>query len=130
MIVVDASALVLALTDGGQRGDAARRRLTVGDVHAPHLLEIEVLHVLRRFVRVSDLTSERAEVATAALRRARIRLHRHGPLLDRVWALRDNLSAYDAVYVALAESLGCPLLTADGRVSRAPGHRAIVEVIA
>lgn len=130
MIVVDASALVLALTDASPKGDAARRGLTVGDVHAPHLLEIEVLQVLRRLVRVGELASERAEAATADMRRARIQLHRHGPLLVRAWALRDNLSAYDAAYVALAETLECPLLTADARMARAPDHGATVQLIA
>lgn len=95
-------------------------------VHAPHLIDAEVAQVLRRLERAGTLPSPRALEALADFRAVRIVRHGHEPLLDRVWGLRDNLSAYDALYVALAEGLGAPLLTMDGAIARAPGHGANV----
>lgn len=130
MIVLDASAVVAALFDDGPTGAGAKARLERDVLHAPQLVEIEVVHAARRLLRTEQLAPERAEAGIRAIGRLSIRLHGHHPLLDRVWALRDNLSAYDAVYVALAETLGCTLVTTDARMARAPGHRAIVELIA
>lgn len=98
-------------------------------IHLPHLWSVEMTQVLRRLVRRGLVTSDRGRQAlhdTAELRAAR---YEHEPLLPRVWELRDNLSAYDAVYVALAEALPATLVTSDARIAAAPGHRATVHVL-
>ncbi len=97
-------------------------------LHAPHLVDVEVAQVLRRLEGAESLGSARASEAFEDLRALRLVRHSHLPLLDRVWALRSNLSAYDALYVALAESLEAPLVTLDERLARAPGHTAKVWV--
>jgi predicted nucleic acid-binding protein len=125
LIVVDASAAVLALLNDGD----ARRALTVELVAVPHLVDGEVVHALRGQVRRRAIRAEDAASALAVW--ARLGLLRFGlqGLLDRVWALRANLSAYDAGYVALAEALGCALVTADGRLARAPGAECTITVL-
>lgn len=96
---------------------------------APHLLQTEVLQVLRRRVRAGLTPLSKAEEARVSLAWMRIRYCDHRLLADRVWELRDNLSAYDASYIALAERLECGLLTADVRLANAPGHTARVTVL-
>ena len=130
MIVVDASAMIemLVQTESGGRGQGMLRQLTASR-HAPHLLDVEVAQVLRRYVRKRVLTSDRAEQAIADLAAFPIRRHGHTGLLDRVFALRANLTAYDAVYVALAEALGATLLTCDSALAGVPGLRAPVVVV-
>lgn len=96
--------------------------------HAPHLVDLEVAHTLRRLVFRDGLPQERARQALMDLVGFRLRRYPHQVLLPRVWTLRENLTAYDAAYVALAESLDATLLTRDGRIARAPGHSARVEV--
>lgn len=99
-------------------------------LHAPHLVSVEVAHALRR---LAELGSVRTTAASDALRDATdldIIRYDHEVLLPRVWELRKNLTAYDAVYVALAEALDAPLLTADRRLARSRGHRATIEVVA
>lgn len=128
MIVVDASVLAHALTDDGDLGRAARDHLA-SDVHwaAPEHLVVEVFSALRgRWLggRVSD---QRTEAALAALQEAAVDLVTVAPHLPRMWQLRD-LSGYDAAYAALAEHLGCPLVTADARLARAPGLRCEVRL--
>ena len=104
MIVVDASVLVTALGDDGDDGDRARSRLRVEDrLIAPHLVDIEVVSAWRRMTAAGDLAERRAELAILDLRALRMDRVPHGPLLERCWQLRANLTAYDAVYVALAE---------------------------
>jgi predicted nucleic acid-binding protein len=101
--------------------------LAPGEVlHAPHLLDVEVAQVLRRLEQAGPLSTERAEEALSDLRALRIVRYAHQPLLTRAWALRHNLSAYDALYVALAEGLEAPLVTTDRRLASAPGHDAKV----
>ena len=97
-------------------------------LHAPHLLDIEATQILRRFVRRGEVTPERARQAVEDLVDLPLERYSHDFLLPRVWSLRQNLTAYDAVYVALAEILGATLLTRDARISRAPGHSVRVEV--
>jgi predicted nucleic acid-binding protein len=130
LIVVDASALLelLLLTPTGL--DVAARVFAAKEtLHAPELLDLEVAQVLRRYERDGELAPERAGQALEDLVDLRIDRHPHLPLLARVWDLRDNnLTAYDAAYVALAELLDSPLLTCDARLSRAP-HLAKVEVV-
>lgn len=97
-------------------------------LHAPHLIDVEIAQTLRRFHLAGSLDAARAEMALDALVDLRLVRHGHAPLLRRVWQLRGNLSAYDAMYVALAEALGAPLLTMDRRLSSAPGHNVQVIV--
>jgi predicted nucleic acid-binding protein len=98
-------------------------------LHAPHLLDVEVAQVLRRYALAGDVDAERCRAALDDLAALPISRYPHDVLLSRVWDLRANMSAYDAVYVALAEALDAPLLTRDGRLAKAPGHRARVELV-
>lgn len=108
----------------------ARRILATPErLHAPHLLDVEVAQVLRHQVATGIVPVGRAREALQDLSDLRIRRYPHVLFLRRIWELRDNLTAYDAVYVALAEALDAPLLTCDGKLALAPGHRARVEVI-
>lgn len=130
MIVVDASVVVTALSVAGSDGERSRDRLVQGaDLHAPDLLDLEVLSVLRRRAKAGDIKEEAAGVALEALGELHLTRYPHLPLLPRVWALRRNLSPYDAAYVALAEELRCPLVTGDRRLARAPGIGCAVEVL-
>jgi predicted nucleic acid-binding protein len=125
VIVVDASAAVSALLNAGP----ARRALAGEQVHVPHLIDPEVANALRRGVAASRVEAGDAWTALGRWRRLGILRHSVFHLLERVWELRENLSAYDASYVALAESLGCALLTADVRLGGAPGLRCPVTVV-
>jgi predicted nucleic acid-binding protein len=128
LIVVDASALVDALV--GPRDAAAARLATDPALHAPHLLLLEVCQALRGLVRGGRIPEQTARRVIGRIPLLRLRLHPHALLLPRVWELRDNLTVYDATYVALAEGLGFPLLTADRRLAGAPGLRCKVELAA
>lgn len=129
MIVLDASAAIdwLLRTAAGQR---IEQRIYSGKdtLHTVHFLDVEFAQVLRRLVREGTLAPKRAEEALEDL--AALRIARYAPvqLLQRIWRLRQNLSAYDAAYVALAEKLQAPLITRDRRIAAAPGHGAAVEV--
>jgi predicted nucleic acid-binding protein len=125
VIVADASAMVAALLHEGP----ARRVLATAVIHAPHLLDVEVLSVFRRLHRAGTLAAADAERCLAAFQAMGIRRSGHGPLLARGWVLRHNLSAYDATYVSLAEALGCPLLTADRRLAAAPGPECPIQLL-
>lgn len=98
-------------------------------VHAPHLIDLEIAQALRRQVLAEIMTVERADLALDTWRRVPVRRWAHQALVRRVWALRGTLTAYDAAYVALAETLGAVLVTTDGKIARASGHRARVEVM-
>lgn len=125
MIVVDASGALSGLLNDGP----ARRALAGERLHAPHLVDSEVASGLRRRVAAQQLTADDGWTALDRWRRLGMTRYPVLALLDRVWELRDNLSAYDATYVALAEALNCALLTADIRLSRAPGTRCPVTVV-
>lgn len=127
-VVVDASAVVAALVDGGQDGHWAQTELAREDLAAPHLMPAEVANVLRRAARLGDLTSDVAALAHDDLMRLRVGLFPYEPHARRVWELRENLTAYDAWYVALSEALGVALVTLDRRVARAPGLRCEVRL--
>ena len=129
MIVVDASVLATALGDDGPDGDHARARLRGERLSAPELVDLEVTSVLRRQVHSGAADPRRAALALADLAVLPLRRAPHRPLLARCWELRDNLTVYDASYVALAEVLDVTLLTADGRLARAPGLRCHVEIL-
>jgi predicted nucleic acid-binding protein len=130
VIVFDASA-VLELLLNTEHGVLVRYRIQDGSetLHAPHLVSVEVAQVLRRYVQATSVTSDVARTALEDLGALDIERYEHEPLLGRVWELRENLTAYDALYVALAEVLACPLLTFDERLAAAPGHRAVVECL-
>lgn len=130
MIVVDASVVVAALLSASGAGARARERLHLDpDVHAPHLFDVEVAAALRRRVRLGQTDPSLATDAVADLAALPVRRWDHEPLLRRAWELRDNLTAYDAVYVVLAELLEAPLVTSDARLAGAPGLRCRVEVL-
>jgi predicted nucleic acid-binding protein len=129
VIVIDASVLSVALVDDGRAGDAYRSRLAGETLAAPELLDLEVTSVLRRRVAQDRLPLSRAVLALVDLADLSVRRSPHRPLLTRCWELRDNVTPYDAAYVALAELLECALLTADARLARAPGLRCPVEVL-
>lgn len=97
-------------------------------MHAPHLIDVEVVHTLRRLVRLGDLTADRAADGMTDFRDLALIRYPHGPLIDRMWELRDNLTAYDAAFIALAEQLDAPLVTCDARIARASGVRGTVEL--
>lgn len=128
-MVVDASAVleVLLQTD---RARAVEERLFSGVVlHAPHLLDLEVTQVLRRYERSGQISRERGGQALRHYLDFRLERYPHHLFLTRVWDLRHNATAYDAVYLALAEALDVPLLTTDRKLADVPGHGARVEVV-
>jgi predicted nucleic acid-binding protein len=130
VIVLDASAAIEWLLQSpagikiGQRIFAPSESL-----HAPHLLDLEVAQVLRRHVRDKTIAPQRGQEAIEDLGDLRLNRYPHDFLLPRIWELRATLTAYDAAYVTLAELLDASLLTCDGKIASAPGHRAKVEVV-
>lgn len=129
MIVVDASVIAAALIHEDSTGDRLRARLAGERLAAPAVMDIEVVSTWRGFTRAGRLPARRAEVAVADLAGMPLLRAPHGPLMRRIWDLRDNLSAYDAAYVALAESIDTILLTGDQRLARAPGIQCGVELL-
>lgn len=129
MIVVDASILVPALADDGGDGHRCRARLATEELVAPELLDIEVCSVVRRLRQRGLVTAPRASSAIRDLAATPIRRVAHRQLIRRVWNLRDNLSAYDASYVAVAEIFGLLLVTSDAGLARAPGPRCTIELV-
>jgi predicted nucleic acid-binding protein len=130
VIVLDAS-VVVELVLGTSTGRALGERLAEPtlELHAPHLVDVEVTQVVRRYALAGAVARARAELALDHLEELDMVRHEHGPLISRAWALRHNLTAYDAMYVALAEALDAPLLTGDRRLASASGHAARVEVV-
>jgi len=127
-VVVDASAIVelLLRTQKGQRLE--RRLLAAGRMlNAPHLIDVEVAQVMRRYVRLGDIDQARARVNLDLLAALPLQRHAHGFLMNRAWELRDNFTAYDAMYLALAEALGLPLVTCDAKLAGG-GHTAQIEL--
>lgn len=126
-LVLDASAAVDLVLRRPERGDWLVGRVRdAGTIHAPHVIDVEVASALRRAALSGALGSTRAKRALDLFLELRMRRYAARLLLERAWALRDSLSAYDAMYVALAELLDVPLVTTDARLARTGGHRATV----
>ena len=130
MIVLDAS-VVLEILLRTRVGLEIENRIFSPDetLHAPHLLDLEVAQVLRRYWTTGVMFPERGQDALEDLEDLPINRYPHDLFLSRIWELRYNLTAYDAAYVSLAEALAAPLMTRDRRLASAPGHTAIVELI-
>jgi predicted nucleic acid-binding protein len=130
VIVADASAIVDFLLGGSAAAAIAGRLLSPAQpVHVPHLLDVEVVQAIRRYALSGKLDLDRADEALADFSALPLHRHPHHHLIPRVWELRASIAAYDATYIALAEVLGAPLLTRDGKLARAHGHRARIEVL-
>ncbi|MEI6257828.1 MAG: type II toxin-antitoxin system VapC family toxin [Planctomycetota bacterium] len=129
MIVLDASAVLELLLRAASHDRLVDRVFRSGEVlAAPHLLDLEVAQVLRRFVAAGELSEQRARAALNDYADIRIARYPHDGMLKRIWELRHNCTAYDAAYIALAESLGCPLITFDRPLAAVPGQRTTVEL--
>lgn len=129
MIAVDASVIAAALTEATETGDAARTRIRDEQITAPALMDIEVASVIRKGVRAGRLEARAARRALDDLRSMPWQEIGHGPLLSRVWELRENVTAYDASYVAVAEMRDVPLLTLDAKLARATGPQCRFEIL-
>lgn len=129
MIVLDASAVLEAVAAEVVNKALIERLLCEGDdLHAPELVDVEVIGGLRRLEAKAEITAERAVAARRQIALLALERYPHQGLVDRAWELRHALTAYDATYVALSEALGAPLVTCDGRLSRSSGHRASIEL--
>lgn len=130
MKVLDASVLVEYLT-GGEFAESSRRQIgsSPGWLWAPHLVDAEVGHALRGVVRAGEMSARDARDALRDLMEMRLQRVAHHQLAERAWELRENVSFYDALYVALAEQLEAPLVTLDSRLAKAPGVRAEIELV-
>lgn len=128
MLVVDASAALDVLLGKEPDSTLAQRISQDGDLHVPHLIDVEILSALRRLVRTKEVSADRAADAQLDFADLPMIRYPHQELADRIWQLRDNLTAYDATYVALAEVLETPLVTCDGKLAGARGHRAAIEL--
>jgi predicted nucleic acid-binding protein len=130
MIVLDASVLVDLVGDDGDAGQRARAALDVHEsASIPDLADVETMHALRRLWLLDELATHRYAVALDFLAALPVMRYPTLPLLPRIFALKENLTPYDAAYVALAEALNCPLVTIDGRLARSPGIRCEVQLL-
>jgi predicted nucleic acid-binding protein len=130
VLVVDTSAVIGALVGRPPSGEVIERLATDSDLSAPHLLDVEFLHALRRLALGGQLSEDRAADARGDFADLAITRYEHTVVTDRIWQLRHGLTAYDAAFVALAELLDAPLVTCDARLARAPGHHATIELLA
>ncbi|CAN5707199.1 PIN domain-containing protein [soil metagenome] len=135
MIVLDASAAVDALLNLRPNATQIQERIKREDsgdtretLHVPHLFTVEVLHALRRLTLAGNVSEKRGNRAVNAMLSMRLTRYPHEPFVKRIWELKENISAYDAAYIALAEALDAPLITTDRRLEQAPTHGAKVEL--
>jgi predicted nucleic acid-binding protein len=126
-LVIDASLVVSALVDAGDTGRWAESLVASEPLSAPHLMPVEVTNILRRTAANGEITQDVASMAHADLLDLRVELFPYAPFAPRVWELRENITSYDAWYVALAEYLGCGLATLDRRLARTAGPRCKFE---
>ena len=130
MIVIDASALLEVLLRTKKVPDIESRIFAAAEtLHAPHVIDVEVAQVLRCYWLARDIEEDRARAALADLADFPVRRYPHTFALSRLWVLRANLTAYDAAYVALAESLDASLVTCDAKLARTKGHGARILLI-
>jgi predicted nucleic acid-binding protein len=129
LLVVDTSAVLAALTASDPLPGLLERLTDDGDLHAPHFIDTELLHALRRMTIGGRLTEDRAADARTDFADLVLTRYPHQPLSDRIWQLRHDLTAYDATFVALAETLDTTLITCDARLTTAPNHNAKVELL-
>jgi predicted nucleic acid-binding protein len=130
LIVIDASAVIELLLQTDVGIQVGNRALNPAErLCAPHVLDLEVTQVLRRFAQLREVAPARSLQALDDYRALLIERIGHTELLPRIWQLRESLTAYDAAYVALAEGLEAPLLTCDAKLARAHGHRATIELV-
>lgn len=127
--MLDASAVVELLLGTAGAGAVERRVARDSSLHAPSLLDLEVAQAIRRYGATGQVQAERGNQAIADLADFPLRRYPHSPLLERVWELRGAITAYDAAYVALAETLHATLVTRDRRLARTSGHRARIELV-
>lgn len=125
MLVIDSSALLEVLIGRQPDGRLVARLTDERELHCPHLLDIEVLHALRALVRRGQISADRAADARVDVDDLTLIRYPHSALADRIWELRENLTAYDAAFVALAEALDAPLVTCDARLAKAPSGASI-----
>ena len=129
MLVVDASVLAPAIADQGADGDRCRDAIRGQVLAAPDLLRVEVLSVLRRHAARGTITGRQARNAVTDLLALPVSIYPTAALLPRCWELRGNITAYDATYVALAEALGCVVITCDAKLANAPGPRCQIDLV-
>ena len=130
MIVVDASALLEVLLRSPEAALVERRLFEPGEsLHAPHLIDLEVANVLRRYAAAGKIGEQRGREALADLADFPLRRYPHDFLLGRIWELRHNFTAYDAAYVALAEALDARFLTRDRRLASAASPYLRVDLV-
>jgi predicted nucleic acid-binding protein len=130
VIVIDASALLELLLQTDKAEQIGATALAPDErLHAPHLLDVEVTQALRRLVQLKQVTASRATQVLEDYGQLAIERHVHLPFLERIWQLRDAVTAYDGMYVALAEALDAPLMTCDAKLARAQGHGATVVLV-
>ncbi len=128
--MLDASAVIEVLLGTSSATRIAEQIFADGEtLHAPHLIDLEIAQVLRRFVLAGDLDAKRGEEALQDFADFPIARYPHEPFLFRIWELRNNATAYDAAYLALAEALAAPLITRDVKLSKAGGHRANIALV-
>lgn len=130
MIVPDASAIVAVLLDSEPQAEFIRVRIEHPgqSLHVPHFLDLEVIQTLRRHALRGVLMPDRSTEALTDFADIKFTRYPHTSFIERIWELKENVTAYDAAYIALAETLDAPLITTDGRLARAPGHHAEVEL--
>ncbi len=128
--MLDASAILEVLLSTPAAPSVYGRLSGTGEtLHAPHVLDLEVLQVLRRYCANGEITLERAEQAVVDFLDFPITRYAHDAFAFRIWELRQNVTAYDGAYVALAEALSAPLITRDRKLASSSGHRAVIEVV-